>query len=88
MDSLCDKIDAGNLLEALDDHSQRRTSEVLVGATGEELPERRLSRGSTGLSGDSFLDTQIGELYRLVRVRLILECTNDSKSFGVATLLC
>lgn len=87
-DSLCDDVYSGDLLEALNDHSQRSTTEVLVGATREKVPDRRFPGGCTRLSGDSFLDTQIGLLYRRICVVFVFKRTNDRQRFGIATLFC
>ncbi len=84
---LCDDVYSGDLLEALNDHSQRSTTEVLVGATREKVPDRRFPRGCTRLSGDSFLDTQIGLLYRRICVVFVFKRTNDRQRFCIATLL-
>ena len=63
---LCDKVDTGDLLEALDDHAQGRTAEVLGSPAGEELPQRRATVTKVRFRRDCFTNAVVRLLHACV----------------------
>lgn len=85
-DALCDEVDTGDLLEALDDDAEGSTTEVLARALREDLAQRRARRAFAFLDGDGLADTEEGVLHRGGRVLLVLEGADDGQAFLFATL--
>ena len=67
---ICDYVDAGDLLEALDDHAQGRTAEVLGSPAGEELLQRRATVTKVRFRRDCLANAVVRLLHACVCVGL------------------
>ena len=84
---VCDNINAGYLLEALDDHAKARTAEVLRTPAREHVAQRGAVVAQVRLGRDGLADAPIRLLNFRVGVRLSVQRGDDRESLRVPTVL-
>ena len=84
---ISDEVNARDLLEALDDHSQEGTTKVLRASACENVPKRGSILAKMRFGCDGLSDAPVGLLHLRVGVGLPIQRGDDRQGFGVTSVL-